>query len=356
MPKLTWSGDLRYRLAKTREALDEDRKFQQLRARLGVRAEVNEDVDAVIRLATANSSISSNQRLGDSSDPGSARRSFGIDLAYIDWNFLGLGEVWGGRVANPFWSANKNQLIFDADLAFEGLAIKYDQKWNHVGAFASLGGFIISENYSGAQDIVDTGLLGGEIGVTGKASLWSGALRAGKYIYTNIQNKPITVMDKDAKTDQYSLPFDRYLGNTVYPDDPILPTKFYFQYQYSIHQIGTEQKMKWRDFELMAFGDWLKNTKAPSKNRGYEYGAVFKWKFLFLGQAWVKKEADSVVGTFTDSDTNGGGTDNRGRRWWIGAQLGKNFQTVLTTYKARRGVDSTSRDYSGTQWDFSVSF
>src|SRR5258708_1626416 len=82
-PRIDWSGDIRYRLAKGHEDIDENRSYQQLRVRLGLRAEVNDDVHAVIRLATANaqsSAINSNQTLGESTDPGMPRRGFGIDL------------------------------------------------------------------------------------------------------------------------------------------------------------------------------------------------------------------------------------------------------------------------------------
>src|SRR4051812_17331197 len=74
-PKFQWSGDIRYRLVKGHESLDEERTYQQLRARLGARADVNEDVQAVLRLMTASSAISGNQTLGDSNDPGMPRRA-----------------------------------------------------------------------------------------------------------------------------------------------------------------------------------------------------------------------------------------------------------------------------------------
>lgn len=356
MPKMTWSGDIRYRLVRFQEANDQTRRSQQLRVRLGIRAEVNPSVDAVIRLATASSATSANQTMGDPEDPGSARRSFGLDLAYIDWNFLKSGEGWIGRVANPFWAPNKSQIIFDADLAFEGVAARWDRKWSKSGVFAGLGAFIVAENYAAPTDTVDTGLIGGEAGYNHQIGIWSGTIHAGNYVYTNVQNKAITVMDRNAAIDKFSEPFQRYKGNTLYPDNVLSPSKYYFQNQYALFEIGTEQKFKLGAFELTFFGDWVRNHKIVDGDRAYEIGYSGKWKSFFAGEAWISKGADSVIGAFTDSDSNGGGTDNKGSRWWVGSQLGKNAVISLTYYHARRGLTAVARDFTNTQCDFSVSF
>lgn len=357
--KFLWSGDLRYRLNKGHESIDEDRSWQQLRVRLGLRAEVNEQVKAVIRLATASSSISANQTLGDANDPGMARRSFGLDLAYLDWQPISSGKLWAGRTANPFWAPAKTQLIFDADLAFEGVALKFEPKWGHSSIFANAAGFIISENYAAPQDVVDTGLVGGDVGYAYKRETYSAIAHAGTYHYLNMQNKAITSFDKGAKVDEYSYPYDSYRGNSVYPNDPLLPAdqrKYYFKNKYILFELGAEWIQKFGAFEYSAFGDWVQNSAIGHGNEGYEYGAGVKWKGVWFSAAKVNKAADSVVAAFTDSDSNGGGTDNRGERFQLGVQLGKNAQIVLTKFSAQRGVDTVRRKFTLTQLDFSIAF
>ncbi|MFN7727933.1 MAG: putative porin [Bdellovibrio sp.] len=357
--KLEWGGDLRYRLARSQENVDQDRNFQQLRVRLGLRADVNPETQVHLRLATGTSSISTNQTLGDSKDPGMARRSFGLDLAFIDWNFMKGGRLWLGRAANPFWSPAKAQTLFDGDLAFEGLAFKWEPKWSSSSAFVNSGAFMISENYAAPDDVVDTGLAGFEVGYSHKTPVGTITGRVGSYYYLNIQDKQINVLEKDGKVDAYSYPLDRYRGNTVYPNDPLLPPdqrKYYFQNKYVLSSLGVEWKHKFGSSEATAFYEMVKNTEISDQNTATELGLNLKWGRTSLGFAMVEKQTDSVVGAFTDSDTNGGGTDNKGTRLSLSYQLSDNSQVGYNQYQAKRGVNSTERDFRSSQLDFIASF
>src|SRR5690606_8569055 len=119
---LKWSGDIRYRAVNSKESVHDSRFYQQFRLRLGFSADVNDSLKARARLATGSSAISTNQALGDKSNPGMPRRNFGVDHAYMESSFGGAGSFWIGRTPNPFWSPNKNQTLYDGDLSFEGLA------------------------------------------------------------------------------------------------------------------------------------------------------------------------------------------------------------------------------------------
>lgn len=355
-PKVEWAGDIRYRLARYKEDIDEERKYQQLRVRLGLRADVNDRVQAVIRLASANSAISTNQTMGDSSDPGSARRSFGLDLSYMDWRLADNFYAWLGRTANPFWAPGKVQTLFDSDLAFEGVAAKYDPK---TGFFANFGAFMISENYVAPSDSVDTGQVGGEVGARLKFGNSSLGLHAGSHHFLNVQNSNITRMDKDAKVDPYSYPIDSYRGNRVRVNDPLLPLdqrKYFFISEFALLQVGAEWKQALGPIEYTLFFEGIENNKTVGKDQAVEYGAILKWKWFSMSYAEITKERDSVLSAFTDSDSNGGGTDNTGRRLGVGFQLGKNAAFNTTHFTGQRGVDTVKRDFSYTQADFAVSF
>lgn len=357
--KIEWAGDLRYRFAKAKESIDDERSYQQLRARLGVRADVNENTQAVIRFATGSSAISTNQTLGDAKDPGMPRRTFGLDLGYIDWTFAKGGKIWAGRAANPFWSPAKVQTVFDSDLAFEGLAVKWEPKWSASSAFVNLGGFIISENFDSPYDVVDTGIAAAEIGYSQKTPIGTLTGRVGTYHFLNIQDKQINAVEKDGKVDAYSYPFDRYRGNTVYPNDPLAAPdqrKYYFQNKYVLQAMGLEWKHKIGPVEPALFYEIVKNTEVDDQNTAVEYGFAAKWGRTSLSWAFIEKQTDSVVGTFTDSDTNGGGTDNKGTRLSLAYQLSDNSLVGFNQFRATRGVHSVSRDYTGSQLDFVVSF
>jgi hypothetical protein len=355
-PKIDWSGDLRYRTAKSRESIDDPRPYQQLRARLGLKADVNESVQAIVRLATGTSAISTNQTIGDPSDPGMPRRNFGIDLAYIDAQFLDAGHVWAGRTANPFWSPGKLQLVFDSDLAFEGVALRWNPRWSDSSAFANIGAFMISENYTAPSDIVDTGLIGAQVGYQFTAhGEWT--LHFAAHHFLNIQDRPITSVDQKASVDPYSYPFDRYRGNTVYPIDPAATPRVYsFSSGYILMEAGLEWKGRLGPLEASLFYDRVRNDLASDRGLGQEYGTVIKYGSAQVSVAYATKQSDAVVGAFTDSDTNGGGTDNKGTRVTLGYQFGKRASIALNDFRGKRGVDSVERDFSATQLDFMMSF
>ncbi len=362
-PKLSWSGDLRYRFVNLREATDETRLYQQLRARLGLKAEIQDDLNAVIRLATATSAISNNQTLGDAKEPGMPRRAFGLDLAYGDWRFLksdfGNAKLWLGRTPNPFFAPGKTQMIFDSDLAFEGASLHSRYDINEQSIFATLGGFIISENFAAPEDAVDTGLVGLELGYVAKTTLGQFTARAARFHYLNIIDRPVSSVEKDAKVDPYSYPYDRVRGNTVYPNDPLAAPadrKYFYKYDFVQTALGAEWKFKFEAVEFLLYGDYIVNDRAADTGEAIEYGASVKYGRAQLLIADATKKSDSVVGAFTDSDMNGGGTDNSGIKVSASYQLSDYSNVVFTHFQAKRGIDSVERDYKAQQLDFSLQF
>lgn len=358
-PPLTWSGDMRYRFVNLREATDETRLYQQLRVRLGLKAEIQDDLTAIVRLATATSAISNNQTLGDSKEPGMPRRSFGVDLAYGDWNFLGDGRLWLGRTPNPFFAPGKTQIVFDSDLAFEGASVSWMPKWDDASAFATLAGFIISENYASPNDVIDTGLIGADLGYSLKTAVGQWTVHAARFHYLNIVDRPVTSVEKDAKVDAYSYPFDRFRGNTVYPNDPLAAPadrKYFYKFDFVQTEVGAEWKLKAFGMEFLAYGDWIANERASHAGDALEIGASIKYGRASLLVASATKKSDSVLGAFSDSDFNGGGTDNRGMKLSASYQLSDYSNVVFTHYQAQRGIDSVERDYKAQQLDFSLMF
>lgn len=360
-PKLVWNGDVRFRLVQSKESIDDERNIQQLRVRLGLRADVNETTQAVIRLATATSAISANQTLGDSAEPGMARRPFGIDHAYIDFKFFNnQGAFWIGRTANPFFAPAKTQTLFDSDLAFEGLALRYERKSSSLSPFVNLGAFIISENYTQPNDNVDTGMVGGDLGLALKGSDWNWISHFGNYYYLNVKNRAITRIEKDAKIDVYSNnPNERFRGNTVYVNDPLAllaDRRYFYAYQYILLELGTELKKKAGNFEYTLYADAVRNDARRKNGNAYEAGASVKYKWLTVGYALIKKDADSMLSSFTDSDANGGGTGNDGSRALVGFSFGKNASLQITQFDAKRGIDVVKRNFKMTHVDIVVGF
>lgn len=351
--KLTWSGDIRYRLGKKRQADDDARHYQQVRARLGLEAEVSDVLKGNLRLASGTSPLSTNQMLGDDKDPGMPRRFFGIDHAFITWKYLPDGKLWAGRTPNPFWTPGRSQILFDSDLAFEGVAVKYEPMWGGVGMFVNLGSYVISDEYSAPNDIADIGIAAADVGMIVKGEDWTWTSHVAHFNYLNVQDKEIVRVNTSAKIDTYSAPFKRYAGNTVYE---LAGPKYYYENKYVLFEAGTEWKHTLGTIEYTLFFDWVKNMAVSSDANAAEYGLNVKYKWFTGGFAMIEKQADSLVGAFTDDDAGGGGTDHRGWRILLDAQITKSASIVASFFRADRGLSTTQRSYEGTYLDAVVRF
>jgi hypothetical protein len=100
----------------------QDRKnLWRVRARLGVLADISENTQAGIRLATGNDDgpVSATQTLGG----GLSKKDIWLDHAWLSYRVEDWLKVTGGRFANPYWST---ETLFSNDLAFEGLAFNFN--------------------------------------------------------------------------------------------------------------------------------------------------------------------------------------------------------------------------------------
>lgn len=120
----------------------EDRDLPKLRAKLGVGYAVSEEVDLSMRFSTGNTinPVSNNQTVGTSFN----KPSLVLDRAYIRYTPMKGLAVDIGRAPNLF--ATGTDLIWDRDLSFDGIGLRY--RYNLAGEdglrFAS--GFYSVEN------------------------------------------------------------------------------------------------------------------------------------------------------------------------------------------------------------------
>jgi hypothetical protein len=341
-PARTWAGDLRFRLRDQKQATNDARIFEVLRARLAYRADIEQNLTGVLRLATATSAISANQTLGDSSAPGMQRRAFGLDLAYLEYRPCAETTAWLGKTPNPFYAPAKVQMIFDADIDFEGVSAKLVKDFGALSTFVNLGSSLVSENFAAPNDIPDVALLGAQIGAGYKAfGTWT--VNASYYTWDNAQGRT------PAQIAGGALSGGRYFGNTT--DGTTLASKF------NIIEAGLDWQHPWGLVTTELFYDWSKNLDANMGSMSNEAGAIAKYGDFQLGAAYVLKEADSQLGAFTDSDTTGGGVDTIGTRANLTWNATKNFALTLSRYDGKRGLSTASpTDFSETMFDIMGSF
>lgn len=330
-PALRWSGDLRYRHESINEDDVAERQRQRIRGRFGLTADVNEAVRVGLTLATGGDDpVSANQTL----DGGFSRKSIGVDRAFFAWQATEALSFTGGKMANPFFRPGSHHLIFDNDLNPEGLALRYGRgNW-----FANYAGLWVEER-SAANDSI---LLGGQLGYRG--SFDNGMrLTAGFAYYDYLETQGQTPFWDEAPA-----------GNRV-------DVAGNYRNDFNDAELFAELNFRAGSHPVSVFADYVTNTEADAADTGFAIGASFgevtrpgTWR---IGYVYQDLEADAVIGTFTDSDFGGGGTDNKGHvvdfTYGLRERLSLGFRYFVT----QRGADiGNEHDYNRLQADINFTY
>ena len=338
---LSAKGDLRTRF----EYIDQDDKDSRerfrIRARLALKATVNEDIDMHVRLATGvDDPVSGNQTMGD----GFSTKDFGLDRAYIDFHPVSIEglNIYAGKMAKP-WIVVKD-LVWDGDLNPEGVAINYAAGNETVALDLHGGAFFADERKTDDDTYLFTAQVAATIEPADDLSIQGGA---SLFTYLNMEdyatlydsedsfgNDSRAVMEDGEETGEllYDLDFTEVEFFVIAKLDLGLPVKLY--------------------------SDYVLNTEADSDDTGYMAGVTLgkakdpgSWQFDYN---YRDLEANAVVGVFTDSDSGGGGTDVTGHRVQGKYQIAKNLQGAVTWFMNEIGDDDT--DYNRLQVDLIAKF
>ena len=320
-------GDLRYR----HEGFDvenrRDRHRQRIRARTQVAATVSDTVSVGFGLASGGDDpISTNQTLGD----GGSSKSVVIDLAYVSWNtpIEGLSMT-AGKFKNPFHRAGGHALIFDGDLNPEGFGANYE-----AGAlFVNAGGFWVDES-SSDDDSYMFGLQSGW-----SSELGDGALTAGVSYYNFLDSRGESpFFDGDPQ------------GNLLDADGNYLSG-------FELLEGFAEYAFALNDAKVTLFADYVTNLEADDLDTGWAVGAKVKQNRWQIGWTYQDLEADAVLGTWTDSDFIGGGTDGKGHLLSAGYALTSRISLNGTLLLNERNVDvGDEEDYRRLMLDVSFKY
>lgn len=301
-----------------------DRQRPNYRARLAVKAEVNDRVTVGLRLASGDdaSPISTNSTFGEAF----YKDAIWIDRAYVNVEPVDGLNIIAGRMPNPFYSTD---LIWDADVNPEGLAVTgaYDLTDN-IGVFGAIAGGPLQE-----RDLFDdTYLFGAQIGATarfGETFRVKGAVS--NYIFDGVQSEKNT--PDGSRLKDWTAPKYLSKGNSVF--------NMRTDGQTTLAGLASE-------FELLAYTAEIAYGAGPREykltgelvqNEGLDIAEVARlrgepgvepgdqgWQVRFdaghpvvseFGQwrfaaAYKYIETDAVLDIFTDSDFGLGGTDVEG--------------------------------------------
>jgi len=319
------------------ENVTEDRQRLRARLRVALDAELGPGWSFGARLSTGNlrNPVTANQTLGNTS----ARYQTGLDRAYVRWtgnsdDVAHVWTAWGGRLPNPFEST---ELVWDNDVAFEGLAGNYrlglgsGDPYSHF-AFLTLGAFQIQEVELSAKD---KWLLGAQLGVDWRTDGGSRIRAAAAYYdYRNIAGRRNVL---DSAVLDFTAPQFLQRGNTLFDirNDADPTTNLYaLASDFRLVNATASYELKISDLHRVAVTlDYVRNigfdeqeiqarigTTVPIEERteGYQAEVSFghsviarknAWR-AFLGYRYV--QGDAVLDAFSDSNLRLGGTDAKG--------------------------------------------
>ena len=333
--KLSVNGDLRMRYENIDdESTTAERNRQRIRARLGVIAKPQDNLEVGLRLSTTdnNDPRSSNQTIGN----GNSSKEFALDLAYFKWAALQGLSVSGGKFQNVLYRPGQQGMLWDSDWNPEGFGLNYV---NGV-FFANAIGFWLESDSDKSEEFTWGGQLGASLPLADDVKLTAGA---GYYRFNTEGKGPFYGSTTN------------FLGNSY---DPVGNT---FLYDYEEMEAFAELGFKVAGLPLSIYADYVQNTDADDYDTGWVAGtqlgaakAKGSWQ---LSYAYQDLEADAVFAGLTDSDFAGGKTDSKGHRLQGAYALSDKWNVALTYYINEAAVDTgAGLDYDRFQLDMNFKY
>ncbi len=355
--------------------VDKHRDTYLMRMRLGFDIDLEDGFTAGIRFATGstNTPVSTNQAL-DAAGPGGQGASFSkyqlwLDRAFVKYD-ASLAQdshiaFWLGRFDNLFMTSS--EIMWDEDVALDGVAFKLDQSWNpNFKTWLSGGAFAVfntalnfPDNSPTKSASYDKYLFAAQFGVEFKpADDIEVKMGIAYYDWKNIEGRlsdPFVPLNNvDAGSTDNSRPLFAQKGNTYRPIRNITPSALngfgttnqfqYFGLATPFRQIAWSGRMDfnyWEPVQVSLLGEFVKNmafnraniNSVAVNNRagggtGNFAGGDTAWYMgvnvgkpytLFnergdwnMGVGYRYVESDAVVDGFTDSNFGGGGTNMKG--------------------------------------------
>jgi hypothetical protein len=321
-----------------------DRQRYRVRARIGLTATFQDNLELGFRLTSADTDNASTATLGQGGNPlsgnatlqngGSKKYSF-IDLAYGKWSPI-KNDNWTlsatvGKMENPF---SFSDLVIDNDYTPEGAALQLAYKLNDMHSFKLAGGaFIIDEVNQGANASSDPILVGAQARWDAK---WT------KHLESSLGVAALSLSDTE-NLGNGAVP-NTNVGNTRHGGTNSNAGLLVNNYNPLIADAAVTY---WFDsmpiykgrFPIRAFGTLLHNPSAEHRNTGWEAGlAVGKagkkgtWE---LAYRFRRLEADAIYEELPDDDFGAfyaTGLTGSGKGAGYGAGTNVKGHTVTASY------------------------
>jgi len=330
--KSTWTdkikikGDIRARFEHVEIDNDTSKSRFRGRARVGVYADVNDQVYAGVRIATGSdeSPTSTNQSLEDFSN----KRAIWLDLMYMGYTpeaITGLDMILG-KIKQPWEQVS--DLMYDSDVNPEGLNAGYGKELDSFEFIANLGYYIWEDKVSGnpSSDIsMGAAQLAAKLGMGDHLKLTAGA---NAFVYHNVAGAEIPTDDKTPPTVLSK-------GNTV--DG----TGNNWLYDYELLEGFAKLDIKNDIVPVKLYADYIVNLAANvEEDTAWLLGAGAKYKKLGFDYNYRDTDADAIIGVLADGDFSG--TGGKGHKFKFKYTLLKNWTAGLTYFLTEKGGSDTN--------------
>lgn len=342
------SGDIRFRQEfRDSDITGSEKNRSRIRARLAIKAKVNDEVHAGLRLVTAGGTTSTNQTL----EGGFGGKNIYFDRIFIKWSpeFISGTSATVGKMKQPWFSVSNN--IWDTDVNPEGIVLAYDQNFGSFNLNAT-GGYFLLTNYDKGSFSDDMTMY--HAGLSG-AFKFSESVKATLGFNTYLYNG--TTLDNDPKnpdTPKYHLNCETdktcpdgvtgFAGDNVNGDPDA---------DFKLYEVAGKVDFDTGILPIQIYGNFVINA-ANGIKRGEDSawlaGISTKYDDFKLSYNYRDTEVNAVPDTFNDSDFNAGATGAHGHVVKLGYKISKNFSASLAYLGAEEyvdnneGIDGTDRD------------
>ncbi len=363
--KIKVKGDLRYRFEwYGKEVYDDDnlvgdtldaRYRNRVRARLGIVAKPEDNLEIGLRLATGSDDPASTNQTFDGAF---TTKGFHLDRAYFAWKPVDGLWLAGGKMS-PRWQ-KATSAFWDGDLAVEGLALGWNGDFDAVSPFASLNYLWVDEIKKSPDDVM---LYLGQAGANFKLGEAKLMLGASYFTYTNIVGHGMLYDDDDFGNSTVepitdSIPVVDTLGDTTWTYTYGAPE---YEIGYNVIQPSARLSFKVGEFPISFHGDVVYNLAADEDNLGYvvgvKLGKAKKPGSFQLGFDYGALQKDCTMATFVDSDFAGGGVNSNGMKFAGAYQITKRIQAGATFFaNTQKPASDTPKGYYRFQGDLKFKF
>lgn len=339
-------GDFRYRHEYVdQENITSSNHNERMRARLNISSKINDEVKTVLQLASGNRAATTTNVTYDS---GYTKKGIDIDMAYAEWAAAKSTTVLLGKVKNTLFVPGDSDLLWDADLTFEGVTLNWSCNCDTLGYFANLGTYWYEERDHEAtgNSHSDTYQYTSQLGAKWVQDEKTLTMGVGYHVFSPIQDQQLSAT---SGTDGR--------GNTTVA---VTATDVRYAYNYDVAELFATYAMMAFDRPIVLYTNFVLNTATPDENDGHLVGIIFgklktkgDWS---LGYNYRRLKKDAVLAALTDADITNGETDSLGHKIQARYQLAPAVSTVVTYFKSEYDLGAnTSSGYERAQIDFNFS-